>query len=300
MVRPESLMVLRQWSLPFFTALAFLTLVGSGCSDSSTPSSTTADTAGGAKGAVPADSKDPRDESLTSEQYLRLGLPAQDREWSGDDMAKAASVLASVARQGHGRLPKYMNERSGEVFARLTSPQNFNLYKNRTLPLDARFPQSLNYFQAINQVCKLYLAGFLKNDVRDSELVELMGAQLRSTVVMIELMDEFVPTINMDDPTYQVRMQGLDQAKRGLATVVAGGLQTLTERKSYRESELVRLIGYMQETLPLIVPRLLPEARTEILLRLQKMQDDPALKDLQPDLRELHSKVKVAVDKAAS
>jgi hypothetical protein len=113
--------------------------------------------------------------------------------------------------------------------------------------------------------------------------------------MMLDLVDEFLPTIKKDDPNYQIRMQGLDQMKRGLASVVAGGLQTLTERESYRDSELVRLAGYMQETFPRIVPSLPPGTRTETLLRLERMQEDPALKNLQPELRGLHSKVKAAV-----
>jgi hypothetical protein len=277
--------------------LALLALVGSGCSDSSTPPSTPADQPNAPKGGSPADPKAPSDESLTAEEYLRLGLPAQDRDWSGDDMVKAEKILASLAQKGYGQLPRYKSERSGEVFARLTSPQNLDLFKDRTLPFEARFPQALSYYQASNQVLKLYLAGFLKKGVRDSELVELLGAQCRSTVVILELVDELLPTIKKDDPKYQVRMQGLDQMRRGLASFVAGGLRTLTERESYRVGELVRLLGYMQETFPLIVPQLPPGARTETLSRLEKMQDDPALKDLQPGLGELRSKVKAAMEK---
>jgi hypothetical protein len=227
-------------------------------------------------------------------------MPAHDREWSGDDMVKAHKILSSLSQKGSRKLPRYKSDRSGEFFARLTSPQNFELFKNRTLPLDARFPQALDYFQACNQVSKLYLAGFLKKDVRDSELVELMGAQFRLIVVALDLVDEFLPTIKKDDPTYQDRMQGLDRMKRGLASVVAGGLQMLTEREEYRGSELARLVGYMQETFPVIVPRLPPGARTETLIRLEKMQEDPALKDLQPGLRELYSKVKASVDKGVA
>jgi hypothetical protein len=211
-------------------------------------------------------------------------------------MVKAEKILFSVAQKGYGQLPRYKSERSGEVFARLTSSQNLDLFRNRTLPLESRFPQLLDYIQASNQVLKLYLAGFLKKGVRDSELVELMGAQLRSSAVMLELVDELLPTIKKDDPTYEVRMKGLDQMRRGLASVVSGNLQTLTERDSYRGSELVRLVGYMQVTFPLIVPRIPPGARTESLLKLEKMQDDPALKDLQPGLGELLSKVKAALD----
>jgi hypothetical protein len=56
----------------------------------------------------------------------------------------------------------------------------------------------------------------------------------------------------------------------------------------------------MQETFPLIVPQLPPGARTETLLRLEKMQHDPALRDLAPGLAELNAKVKAAVKKGAS
>lgn len=120
---------------------------------------------------------------------------------------------------------------------------------------------------------------------------------MRATVVMLELVDEFLPTIKKDDPSYQVRMQGLERIKGGLATVVSGGLETLTERDSYRGSERVRLVGYMQETFPLIVPRLPPGARAETMIQLAKMQEDSALKDLQPGLGELRLKVKASLEK---
>jgi hypothetical protein len=294
--RQKSATGLRQNTLPCFAALVLLTLLGSGCRDRPSHRDRTA----GSEGGAPADPKASVDESLTSEEYLRLGLPAQDREWSGDDMARAAKTLESLAQKGYRQLPRYKSERSGEVFARLTSPQNLDGFKNRTLPLEARFPESLNYLQGSNAVLKLYLAGYLKKEVRDTELIELVGALLRTTAVMLELVDEFLPTIKKDDPTYQVRMQGLDQMRRGLASIVAGSLKTLTERESYRASELVKLVGYMQETMPVIVPRLPPGARTETLLRLEKMQEDPALKDLQPGLRELFSKVKAAVKNGAT
>lgn len=283
---------LRRYGLLFLITLAVCV-----CSNPSAQSSKLADQPGGQNSNAPADPKAPRDESLTSEEYIRLGLAAPDREWSGNDIVEAEKIFASLAHKGYQQLPRYQSERSGEIFARLTSPQNLNLFRNRSLPLDARLPQSLSYLQASNQILKLYLSAFLKKEVRDSELVELIGAQFRATVVVFELVEEFLPTLKKDDPKYQVRMQGLEQMKRGLASVVAGGLQTITERKSYRGSELARLVGYMQETFPLIVSRLPLDARTETLIRLEKLQADSAMKDLQPGLRELHLKVKASVPK---
>jgi hypothetical protein len=304
-VRRETPMRGRQCSLLESAALALLTLGGSGCNDSATQPPRPAHQQGGSQGGAPKDVNAPIDLSfvdlsLTPEGYLRLGLPAHDREWSGRDMVQAEKVLAPLARKGYRQLPRYKSERSGEVFARLTSPQNLGLFRNRTLPVEPRLADAVDYLRAGNQVAKLYLAGFLKKEVRDSELVEWYGAQLRSVAVLFELIDEFLASMGKDDPRYRARMQDLGQMKGSLAGIVAGCFQTLTERNSYRGSELVRLVGYMRETLPLIVPRLPPGARTETLLRLEKMQDDSTLKDLQPGLRELHLKVKASAEKGAT
>lgn len=268
-----------------------------GCGNPSTPPSKTANQQVGQLSNAPAELKAPNDESLTSEEYLRLEMPAQDREWSGDDMVKAEKILASLVQKGYRQLPRYKSERSGEMFARLTSPQNLALFKNRTLPLEARFPQFLNFYQANNRVFKLYLAGFLKKDVGGSELVELMGAEFRFSVILLELVDEFLPTIKKDDPGYEYRMQGINQMKQGLASVVLGGFKTLTEMENYKKSELLRLVIYMQETFPMLIPRLLPGARTETLLRLEKMHVDRTLNDLQPGLGVLFIKVKNSIEK---
>jgi hypothetical protein len=273
--------------------LCMLAVFGGG--NPSAQSSKSAARPGGQKSGAPANPDQPRDESLTVEEYIRLGLAAPDREWSGVDMAEAEKVLASLASKGYGQFPRYQSERSGDVFARMTSPQNLSLFRNRSVPLDARFPLAMEYLRASNQISKLYYAAFLKAAARDSEIVELMGAMFRVTAVMFELVDEFLPTIKKDDPTYQVRMQGLEGMKQALGSVVAGGLLTLTDRRSVRSSELARLVGYMQETFPLIVPQLPPGVRVETLIRLEKLQSDPAMKDLQPDLRELHLKVKSSV-----
>jgi hypothetical protein len=287
--------------LQCFTALLLVTIGNSGCQDTSKVTKQQSESKGAARSnSAPANSEAQVDESLTSEEYLRLGLPAQDRDWSSEDMANAAKILESLAQKGYRQLPRYKSERSGEIFARMTSAQNLDLFKNRTLLLDARFPQAADYLQASNQISKLYLTGFLKKEVRDSEIMEWMGSQFRMTVIMLDLVDEFLPSIKKDDPSFEARMQGLDQMKRGLASVVAGGLQTLTESESYRPSERIRLIGYMEETFPAIVPQLPPASRQETLLRLEKMKVDLALKELQPGLETLHSKVKASVENGAA
>lgn len=129
-------MNLRRSLSRYVIALAVLTVSGSSFHESSAQRVTPPAQSSESKGGSPADPKVASDESLTSEEYLRLGLPAQDRDWSAEDMAKAEKILALLARKGYRKLPRYKSQRSGEVFARLTSPQNLDTLKDRTLPLN--------------------------------------------------------------------------------------------------------------------------------------------------------------------
>lgn len=244
--------------------------------------------------------KQTEDQSLTLKEYIQLGMPAYDREWSANDMVTAAKTLSDIAEQGFEKLPRYQSKKSGEFFARITSPENLNMYKNRTLPLDTRLGQSLNFIGGGGETLKVYLYGFLNNKIGADEIIELMGLQLRTIVVSLELVDEFAPTIKKDDPSYATRMQGFDRMKSGLATIVAGTMQTLTERQAYNSTELVRLVGYMKETFPSIVSRLAPGVQQETLVKLETMQKDPGMKDLQPGLTDLYNKVNAVLGKAGS
>jgi hypothetical protein len=97
--------------------------------------------------------------------------------------------------------------------------------------LNRRLPQALESIDAANRILKIYLDAFTRGKVGDSEMIELFGAQLRSSVVMFELLDEFLPTLDKNDPTYPVRMEDLQKMKKGMAHVVQGNLITVTEAR---------------------------------------------------------------------
>ncbi|MBX9668098.1 MAG: hypothetical protein K2X93_10790 [Candidatus Obscuribacterales bacterium] len=215
-------------------------------------------------------------------------------------MVTASKKLAEIAEDSYEKLPRYQSKQSGEFFKRITSPENLNMLKSRTLPLDARLGQALNFMNGGGETLKVYLFGFINNKIGADEIIELMGLQLRTVVVLLELVDELTVTIKKDDPTYETRMQGLDRMKSGLATVVAGTVQSLSERQSYKTSELVRLVDYMKETFPTIVTRLAPGVQQETLVKLESLKNDPAMKDLQPGLTELYTRVNAALTRAGS
>jgi len=148
----------------------------------------------------------PPDYSLMPDEYIQLGLPAHDRSWEAEDMARAAKVLTSLFQSDPRRLPRYRSERSGRVFDRITTAQNLQTFRSPPLSLEQRVGRSANFLLSINQIFVLYLTSFSKRATGDSEVVELTGAVNRTTVVMVELANELLPTLKKDDPSYKDRM----------------------------------------------------------------------------------------------
>lgn len=237
--------------------------------------------------AVTSTTSAPADESLTLEEYLAAGLPAHDRSWSGHDALRAAAALEKLSQGAPQRLPRSGSIRSGTLFARLVSPQNLELHRNPLFPLGQRLPDALNWTQAAAQLQMLYANAANQGAVGDSENVELLGLQFRLAALMVGVVDELLPTLDPSDPTYSVRMQGLDMMRSGMAQQVSGGLTTLTELNFYRVSELKRLLGYMQTTYPVIFTALTDSSRTEAKVRLQGFCNDPQMQELQPELDHL-------------
>jgi hypothetical protein len=238
------------------------------------------------------------DRSLALEEYIRAGIPAANKPWSAIEMSAAATALSALAEKDPNTLPRYESDRSGPLFARITSADNLAYFRDRSIPLDQRFPGGGEFFLALHNIFKLYSNAFLHHAISDSEIVEIMGTEFRATVVIIELYKEFVPTLSRNDPKYMNRMAGVAKVKLGMTTMVIGALQTLAETRNLRPTQMKRLLTYMQETFPLIISELVPGPASEILARIKSMSTDPIMLEVQPGLQELHERVAAAIAKA--
>ncbi len=240
------------------------------------------------------------DQSLAANEYISLGIPSYDREWTGQDLAVAAAKLEVLAAQSPEKLPRYHSNRSGVVFARIISRDNFKLSQSHSLPFATRFTDSLSSLQSISAITKTYLSAQGAGKVGSDELIELLGASLSSAQVEVGLVDELLPTLSKDDPKYSVRMAGLQQMKNGLAQMVAGTNTTLTETRVYNVAARKRLVGYCRDTFPSIVPKLSAPSQQEVLQRLDQLVADNSLSDLQPGLTSLRDEVRAATKKESS
>jgi hypothetical protein len=230
------------------------------------------------------------DESLTETDYITLGVPAVDRAWSGPDFTRAAEGLSRLAAHNPRALPRYQSERSGAVFSRITSTQNFEIIVDPSLPISARMPTAMEQMQSLNSIMKTYLAIHAQGAISFSETVELLGASLRLIQRVIPMVEKFATTLYKNDPTYEVRLAGIEQMKVGFAQVVTGTIYTF-EDSSLSLEQRQRLLSYLSETLPQLIAFLPAGSRQEIVQRLVVLADDAKFGDLQGELRKLCSQI---------
>ena len=224
------------------------------------------------------------DESLTPDEYTRVGMPECDHEWTAENITNAAKMFPRFSAKK--QLPRFKSDRSGPLFERIVSVQNFAFVSDKGQSPDARFKPAVKYYSASTDIVKVYQDSFSKGDVRDTEMIELLGMQLRLTVALQNLTDELIVTLDKQDPAYPVRIQNLGKIREYVLSIISATTQALAQRDAYRAEELAKLIGFMKETFPKLVTALQPENKTTVVNNLTQMQKGRKFKDLQPGFDE--------------
>ncbi|MDB5347670.1 MAG: hypothetical protein JWP89_6047 [Schlesneria sp.] len=240
--------------------------------------------------------EDLEDRSLTTDQYVKLGFPKCDRPWSSADMSRAAKVLTEIAKRDPRELPRYESAKSGEVFARITSDENLDSIRKKSWPISVRTGFALQYLHAATSIGKLYGAAAIEQKAASDETTEILGLTLRIAVVLKDLSDEVLPTLDQNDPTYAVRVKGLKQMTAGLGPVLQGLMtQALTTKKLKPETR-IRMLEYLDKTLPTLVKVLPTKAREDVRAKLKTLSERPEFAEHQQDFRPLLEKISQSLE----
>jgi hypothetical protein len=239
--------------------------------------------------------KTPEDRSLTSAAFGQRGLPPLNRPWSSQDMAAAAKVLDEIAANDLLALPRCDSEQSKMVFARITSLQNLDYFRDKSVDGPTRFTQLRDFQQAAGKIEELYI-GAINVDRWDfaQEVVEFSRNRFHQDVIILGLIDE------VEKAGGQFNPGAVDDIKRKMASNVVACLRALKSKQVYSTTARTKLVQYMAETYPLIVSRLSSPRQTETLALLESIAKDSDVRDLQPLLNQLLSAVRDAVQKAES
>ncbi len=220
------------------------------------------------------------DPSLSAAEYISLGMPAADRTWGGTEYEAAASALAKIAAANPSQLPRRGSAKSGAVFERLVSPDNLEFLSNSDLPAEARFVAGLPTLQAQPSIFGIYL-GVMETMNTGPELIDLSRFQLRAAAAVTPLVRERMATNDPSDPAREIQLGGYEQVRNGVATMLFGTLETLTERDAFSTADRLRLAGTVEEVLPAFLGMLPEGSRKELPERLRQViqsESDPELK----------------------
>jgi hypothetical protein len=127
----------------------------------------------------------PPDASLSPTRYRTLGVPDESAAWSGEEHAQALAVLVDLDR---AQLPRYASLRSGQIFERLVSSQEFfieSIWTSAHLGEDT-FEKS----RQVPTAPRVYAWNRDDRFLFDRELLEIHAAILRHQVEELEALAE--------------------------------------------------------------------------------------------------------------
>jgi hypothetical protein len=228
------------------------------------------------------------DKSLSSDRYVKLGLPSYGRVWNSRDMTEAATHLEELFEEHPDQLPRFRSSKSGAMFARIVAPENLKPFRSESLPPGVRFNVMFKYGNELRAIARIYLSARMTRRVSEDDLTEMCGAILELNVVTLDVLDELLATRSRYSRVLAARTDLL----RRLAEVTAEALRYLTNERRNSPDARQRLLARLRKTLPHIVPQFTAPCRVEVLLRLDRIAADPKLKRLQPDLTALRDEVR--------
>jgi hypothetical protein len=242
----------------------------------------------------------PVDGSLTTEAYVKLGLPSPDRTWTSSELAKAAKVLAELSERDASQLPRAGSAKSGKVFSRITSEDNLKVLKSKLVPLPVRVGFALQFLQASGSLSKTYSAALAQDQVSGDESTEVLGQNLRVGVEISSLSKEVLASLDKEDKTFEVRPGALKQVKSALGPITQKMIAQAVESKKLTPEHREKALVYIDRYLPEILRTLPPEIRQEAVAKLKGLSEKPEFAGQEKLIHSILDKLSQATEDAAA
>ena len=171
--------------------------------------------------------------------------PSSDRVWSSADYKDLDALIGA----GTVTLPILADAVGRPVFERLVNAKNFDMVRNKTLPVSIRLQESIAMGQYAQKFLLAYLGEAQKGKPYERELAKLQVFMLDYAAALIAVVDEFVPTIAHDDK-YDTRMAGLAKMREGMRTIMTGSVESLSETQFYSSGSTIEMAEGIVTYLP--------------------------------------------------
>ncbi len=203
-----------------------------------------------------------------SAQQAAPTYPAADRAWSSADYRDLAELIKSGVP-----LPALADPAGQAVFERIVNLQNLELSRNKTLPLASRIEEALTLLDRTKSLLVAYITKAQSGSPYERELARLQVYLMAEASVLLDLVDEFLPTIKRDEK-YEVRMEGLARMRQGIRTIMAGAVESAGETSFYSKASTLVLVQGIETYLPSFRPILTDQDRQDFARRIARQRGE--------------------------
>lgn len=130
------------------------------------------------------------DNSLYSEQYQELGMPKPEELWNGSEYKRAVKVVKKFYNVDKWSLPRKNSEYSGDLFARMTNMENFEIIVDKSESIQERLREHDEIINSLNQFLNLYYEPNEKEQRFGAEVLSLLVVSAKSTEYSIDVIKE--------------------------------------------------------------------------------------------------------------
>ena len=213
--------------------------------------------------------------------YIALGMPAPNREWSHIDYDNAAKVIVKLPRESLPRLGK-----SEGCFERIVTHENLDLLFSKSLPLDQRMGAALSYMSSIGQVFKTYAMHPYQAHVLAEEASRLVEMQLFMVSSLMPLMEEFMSSLPPQQRT-SVREDGKRQLIAGLEQALIANITMAGETTVWTVNQRRSFVDALKEALKRAWPYLTEPFKRELPVRAKERHEAEKDADVKLSLKQL-------------
>ena len=206
-------------------------------------------------------------------------VPSLDVVWGPDEFESFSAYLATIVPADYPNLAGP----SAAIFQKLIDSVEQDALEDLTLSVQDRIMISGRMHIALATTLMKY--GLAVGDGMDytTEVVHLLGGILVASRQMVSLLDELLPQLDPNAADYQARMDGLRQARDGMAQELDGVLIALQDTEGYSNSDRLILCRYFVDNGPAIFAAITETAQDDVIATLEGMiqqELDGAIRDM--------------------
>ncbi len=178
------------------------------------------------------------DESLSVEEYKKLGMPDPEKSWTMEEYKQAYNVLAKRKWTNPLQLPAKDSEKSGLLFEHMVSLEYLSFMNDSTISLNEKARLISEFTRVYEYWMDIYKVPTLPENHYHREILDVQIFNLHLMEAMVDLAQK----INVsDDPADRALRYGYESIKNNYLTSLYADLRTQSKAAGFLKQDLDRM-----------------------------------------------------------